>query len=267
MPIYVESRDLDALGGFVAEHQYLVYIPVGEELNYDAWLYIGAFPDNKVTPDGSLLSGNGTTNIFFENAIADRWTMGDFFSMNFDEVETVAAALGKDLLDVEVKDMVAAGYGGSAGSAAYVRQRELVSDGGEALWNFLVATANDISEQYTYNAEGFSGFSDVFGPSLNSNSFISSILRLAQDEGYDIGAFDTDANVVGNRTWLGTQGDDVLDGRIQFANGDAAQDLFGGGGADTLYAGTGDSYLVAGRDLDKDILIGSLNEGTELRLI
>jgi len=29
MPIYIESRDLDAIAGFVAEHQYLVYIPNG----------------------------------------------------------------------------------------------------------------------------------------------------------------------------------------------------------------------------------------------
>ena len=42
MPIYIESRDLAANLGFVAEHQYLIYIPVGEELNYDAWRYIGA---------------------------------------------------------------------------------------------------------------------------------------------------------------------------------------------------------------------------------
>jgi len=42
MPIYIESRNLDALGGFVTEHQYLIYIPVGEELNFDAWQYIGA---------------------------------------------------------------------------------------------------------------------------------------------------------------------------------------------------------------------------------
>jgi len=37
MPIYVESRDLNATLGFVAEHQYLVYISDGDELNYDAW--------------------------------------------------------------------------------------------------------------------------------------------------------------------------------------------------------------------------------------
>jgi len=37
MPIYVESRNLDfPVFGFVAEHQYLVYIPDGEDLKYDA---------------------------------------------------------------------------------------------------------------------------------------------------------------------------------------------------------------------------------------
>ncbi|MCK4713776.1 MAG: hypothetical protein KAT26_12940 [Marinosulfonomonas sp.] len=43
MPIYIESRNLDyPVVGFVGEHQYLVYIPDGEELNYSAWEYIGA---------------------------------------------------------------------------------------------------------------------------------------------------------------------------------------------------------------------------------
>ena len=55
MSIYVESRDLDfPFVGFVAEHQYLIYVPDGQELNYDAWLYIGAFPADG---DGSLLDG------------------------------------------------------------------------------------------------------------------------------------------------------------------------------------------------------------------
>ena len=50
MPIYVESRDLDfPVLGVAAEHQYLIYVPEGEELNYDAWQYIGAFPTNLAT--------------------------------------------------------------------------------------------------------------------------------------------------------------------------------------------------------------------------
>jgi len=85
-------------------------------------------------------------------------------------------------------------------------------------------TANDISNQYTYNSVGLPGST----PGVNSNSFISSILRHAQDEGYNIGAFNTGANTVGNKTWLGTAGDDVLDGRAAFTCGDAAEDLLGG---------------------------------------
>ena len=42
MPIYIESRDLGDNLGFVAEHQYLVYFPDGQEFDYDACLYIGA---------------------------------------------------------------------------------------------------------------------------------------------------------------------------------------------------------------------------------
>ncbi len=262
MPIYVESRNLDALGGFVAEHQYLIYIPVGEELNYDAWQYIGGFPSDG---EGSFLTREIPDGSLFKNAVADRWTTADFPSL---DVAAVAIKLEKDASDVTVSDMVDEGY---AGTAESIRHRETVSTlndvniGGETgndLWNFLVATANDISNQYTYNAEGFLGVSSVYGPAVNSNSFISSILRLAQDEGYSIGAFNTDANTVGNKTWLGTRGDDVLDGRTTFANGDAAEDLFGGQGADTLIAGTGDSYLVAGDDTVRDTLIG--NSGADI---
>lgn len=34
MPIFIESRDLNEVVGFVAEHQYLVYIPDAEDLKY-----------------------------------------------------------------------------------------------------------------------------------------------------------------------------------------------------------------------------------------
>ncbi len=42
MPKYTKSRALDALGGFVAEPQYLVYNPEGLELIFNAWRDIGA---------------------------------------------------------------------------------------------------------------------------------------------------------------------------------------------------------------------------------
>lgn len=262
MPIYIESRNLDAIGGSVAEHQYLVYIPDGQELNYDAWQYSGAFPDDRNVRDGSLLTGLVTTNILFKLAADDRWTIDDFSFVP--DVIAVAAVLGKSTDDVTFSDMVAEGY---AGTAEAFRHRELVNDGssqGEAdLWGFLAAKANDISGQFTYKAENLIDFSNkVLGPAVNSNSFISSILRHAQAEGYSISAFNTDANVVGSDTWLGTKGDDTLDGRISFVNGHDAINLYGGEGADTLMAGTNKSYLVAGKDQVRDTLIGNSGDDT-----
>ncbi len=223
MPIYIESRNLDHIVGAVAEHQYLVYIPDGDELNYDAWQYIGAFPADEDNPDGSVLTRfGGSGDVLFADAPADRWTMADFIVEN---IQTVAMDLDKPRADVTVSEMVTAGY---AGTAEFFRHRELVSDADGTLWNFLVATANDISGEYTYKAEDITGTSGIYGPAVNSNAFISSILRHAQEEKGGIGAFNTDANVIGNRTWLGTTGNDVLDGRIEFANGDEAWDIFGG---------------------------------------
>lgn len=252
MPIYIESRNLDAIGGFVAEHQYLIYVPEGQELNYDAWQYIGAFPSNG---DGSFLTRKFTDGSLFNLATADRWSTADFL---ITEVEAVATILDIPLAEVTISNLVTEGY---AGTAESFRHRETVSTLND-LWNYLEATADDISGKYTYNAQGVTGTSSVYGPSVNSNSFISSILRHAKVAGYDISAFDTDANVVGNKTWLGTTGDDVMDGRIQFANGDEVHDLYGGRGADTLYAGTNSSYLVAGDDTDRDTLIG--NSGNDI---
>jgi len=209
------------------------------------------------------LTGTNTTNIPFILAeAADQWSIADFL---ITEVDAVATILGKPLADVTVLDMVAEGY---AGTAESFRHRELVSDGSlqseNDLWTYLVKTASHLSGQYTYKAVDLIGTSnnEVFGPSVNSNSFISSLLRHAQVEGYDISAFDTDANVVGNQTWLGTRGDDVLDGRIQFANGDEATEIFGGEGADTLIANISGSYLVAGADFDIDTLTG--NSGNDV---
>jgi len=61
--------------------------------------------------------------------------------------------------------------------------------------------------------------------------FITSILRSAAADGDPIAAFETNLPEPGNQTWLGTQGGDVLDARIEFANGDEAGSLFGGDGA------------------------------------
>jgi len=276
MPIYIESRDLDHPIGFVAEHQYLIYIPVGEELNYEKWRYIGAFPSDRGNFDGSTLTSVETTNIPFNEAVDDRWTIEDFL---FADVQDVATDKGIHSSLVTVTMMVAEGYGEGLLGVKASRHRETVSTSNDViiegelqneLWNFLVAKAKDIggeittglTGEYTYKSENISGTSSVFGPAVNSNSFITSLLRHAYVAGYEISSFNTDANIPGSKTWLGTSGNDVLDERIQFTNGDDAVDLFGGRGADTLYAGTNDSYLVAGADTDRDILVGNTGDDT-----
>ncbi len=119
MPIYVESRDLDVLVvGFIAEHQYLVYIPDGQELNYDAWRYIGRFP---TVADGSLLTSAGFTNILLKDAEADRWKITDF---PFEEVATVATILNRPFPDITVSDMVAEGVHGKCGISPPARNCE-----------------------------------------------------------------------------------------------------------------------------------------------
>ncbi|MCW3784205.1 hypothetical protein [Defluviimonas salinarum] len=57
MPIYVASRNIDNIPFMPFNHEYLVYIPLGEENNYAAWLTIGAFPS--VEPELPLF-GTGT---------------------------------------------------------------------------------------------------------------------------------------------------------------------------------------------------------------
>ena len=88
--IYLESRDLDHPLGFVAEHQYLVYIPDGEDLNYNAWLYIGGFPTDG---NGSLLTGGLSTDILFKGADHDTWTIDEF---QYTDVIDVGALLVKN---------------------------------------------------------------------------------------------------------------------------------------------------------------------------
>jgi hypothetical protein len=37
MPIYIESKGILVPGNPTARHEYLVYVPEGEELNYSVW--------------------------------------------------------------------------------------------------------------------------------------------------------------------------------------------------------------------------------------
>ena len=45
MPIFVEARNISGAGGIAGGHMYLVYVPAGEEDNYEAWRVISAFPE------------------------------------------------------------------------------------------------------------------------------------------------------------------------------------------------------------------------------
>ncbi|MCF6315136.1 MAG: hypothetical protein L3J30_02365 [Marinosulfonomonas sp.] len=48
MPIYVESRGIAHPWNPLGDHEYLVYIPLGDELDYTKWRTIGALPDSKL---------------------------------------------------------------------------------------------------------------------------------------------------------------------------------------------------------------------------
>ena len=250
MPIYIESKGIGLVGNPLARHEYLVYVPEGQELNYEAWKTIGAFPSDPSGLDGA---GSGSNlNALFVDAIfgaansRDAWTIDEFHF---------------PIVGATVADRVAAGAGPELEAA---RQRELVYEGADeaSIWASLSSTANILDDLYTYKVVDLIGASNsvVYGPTVNSNSFISSLLRHEATKGTPIGAFETNLNEPGNQTWLGSNANDVLDGRTQFASGDKAQDLFGGGGADWLIAGTGNSYLVAGKDTDRDTLIGNTGD-------
>nr|MDJ0825827.1 Ig-like domain-containing protein [Rhodobacter sp.] len=243
MPIYVESRGVIFNGQSIAEHQYLVYVPLGQEDNYDAWLTIGAFPD-----DDGLLFGQYIDVPLSSSVGDDTWTISDFHG---DSINIVATQTGNF---PTVQDMVTAGY---AHEAAASRARETVFDGGsltneDTFWNSLVAYANDLSLTYNYLALDAFGF----GPTLNSNSFVSSVLRWAAVNGAQIDNLQTAPYTPGAETWLGLPSNDVMNANVSFAGAADVEHLAGGDGADTLIGNSGDNFLIAGDDADIDVLNG-----------
>jgi len=250
MPIYIESKGIGFVENGLARHEYLVYVPEGQELNYDTWKTIGAFPSDPSGLDGagsgSLLNALLVDEFFGSVISRDAWTTDEFHYQ---------------IPDATVADYVAAGFGSDLESA---RHRELVYEGANesAIWASLSGTANNLDDQYTYKVVDLPGSSNnvVYGPTVNSNSFISSLLRHEAAKGTPIGAFETNLNEPGNQTWLGTTGNDVLDANNPLSVGDGISDLFGGNGADTLIAGTNNSYLVAGKDMVTDTLTGNTGD-------
>jgi hypothetical protein len=79
MPIYIESKGIVVNGNIAARHEYLFYIPAGQELNYSSWRTIGAYPTSTTNSGaGSLLNAEfvgtllsqskrrvGETHVFF----------------------------------------------------------------------------------------------------------------------------------------------------------------------------------------------------------
>jgi len=257
MPIYIESKGIGFNSNTLARHEYLVYVPDGQELNYDAWKTIGAYPtggpnDLDGFGSGTLLDAEFVDSFLSALESKDKWTTGDF---------PIVSGL------FTVQELVAAGLGGIA---AGNRARELVYEGTDeaVIWSELSSIALSLDDQFTYKVIDLFGVSNdvVFGPTLNSNSFITSILRLASLDGINIQAFETDLNEPGNETWLGDATDNVMDANTVFASGDQVDALFGGQGSDLLIGtdfGTSSSpfYLVGGDDYDVDTLEGG--DGTD----
>lgn len=153
--------------------------------------------------------------------------------------------------------MVAAGY------RAVLRETKTVMDTGisseEAqAWARMVEFAQEISEKYAYRI--FEPF--VFGPTANSNSFVTSILVWSTQVGIPVQNFETDPFTPGSETWLGLTTDDLMDAGSIPASLARIENLFGGRGADTLVGTSGDNYLVGGDDDDVDRLLGGAGNDT-----
>lgn len=271
MPIYIEAKGIEVEANPFASHSYLLYVPIGENDNYAAWRTIGAYP-LEVGIDGvgsgSLLDGDFIDYTFADEDSEDGWTINLFSN---GDISAVATSLAKPEAEVTVADMVASGYGLTGGVAADARSREVVYLGTDAfdegnIWNSMVETAIDISEEYTYRVVDLIGGDPfLFGPTVNSNSFVTSLLRHEATEGTDILAFETSDITPGDLTWLGTTGADYLDATLDRPNGEEARDLFGGKGVDKLIGGndgsaTNEIYLVAGDDFDQDDVRGGAGE-------
>ena len=80
MPIYIESRGVVINAQSIAEHQYLVYVPIGEENNYSAWLTIKGFPNE------GLLRGDYIDVPLASSDDDDEWTFADFDPISLEEV-------------------------------------------------------------------------------------------------------------------------------------------------------------------------------------
>ncbi|MEP1535160.1 MAG: cadherin-like domain-containing protein [Paracoccaceae bacterium] len=252
MPIYIESKGIAFPENTAARHEYLVYIPIGQEENYDAWLTIGAFPE-----DGPSYLGTGTgapleatfVNVPLSESY-DEWLVGDF----------------DEDLGLTVAEYVAQGF---ADEAAGMRRREIVYSGDNeaaelSVWSKLGTAANERSFLFTYKAVDIPLGDVVWGPTTNSNSMITSILRTVAvaNPSIDIENFETDLNEPGNQNWLGTSSADVLDASIIFAPGDQVFALHGGKGADLLTneAGSHDVVIIAGDDFDVDDVRGGTGD-------
>lgn len=165
MPIYVESKGIRFDGNLVARHEYLVYAPVGEELNYAAWRTIGAYPsDGAYTGAGFLLNAEFVNKPL--SASEDTWLTDSF----------------DDDRGMTVEQLVAAGFGDEAANDRY---RELVYTGPDeaAIWSQLGAYADAHDNIFTYKTVDIPFGDIVWGPTVNSNSFITSLFRSAADSG------------------------------------------------------------------------------------
>ncbi|MEO9781512.1 MAG: M10 family metallopeptidase C-terminal domain-containing protein [Sedimentitalea sp.] len=246
MPIYIESKGIQFDGNIFARHEYLVYVPPGEELNYAAWTTIGAYPTSLAnTGAGSLLNAEFVNDPL--SVSKDAW-----LTSNFD-----------DDLGMTVEELVAAGHGDEA---AQDRRRELVFSGSEegAVWAALQTAANARDDIFIYKTVDIPGGDLFWGPTVNSNSFVTSILRSVSESGYDILAFETALNEPGNQTWIGTANADAMNASTVFAAGDQVHALYGGEGADNLTnaSGSHDVVIVAGDDYDRDVVLGGTGDDT-----
>jgi hypothetical protein len=124
MPIYIESKGILHEWNPFADHQYLVFVPSGSELNYLEWSTTGAYPADSgagIGGSGSLLNGEFIDSPLYIGK--DAW---NYLAFNASTVEAVATQYGISINDVTVEMLVAEGHSAEAASS---RNRELVYSG------------------------------------------------------------------------------------------------------------------------------------------
>ncbi|MEE9454409.1 MAG: hypothetical protein V3V13_08520, partial [Paracoccaceae bacterium] len=138
MPIYLEARNVSDLGGAAGGHMYLVYVPVGDEENYNAWKTIGAFPTvySSTGPWGKLDAK------YLDSVLTDS-DAGDEYGVFLEQFTAEQLAV----MTQEIIDAIPTLF-----EVTEARGRQLIYSGADEAgkWGDLVAAATDLDDIFSY---------------------------------------------------------------------------------------------------------------------